>query len=268
MTKPLRSIAGINLGLSSPVTGGRLICPGGFISGKHGKQRWHPSPSKCAHFEDFHGTTLPGWLSFTEGTDAATSDGAVVPAAANGIYRLTAGDSAGTAAADQAQLAGNLLQWKASSGSLMFGASVALAAITTVTFFMGLTDTVALETPVEASGAADGITTTATDAVGVMFDTRMATDKWWMVGVKTDVDAVKQNSLAAPVAATYEYWEIQVGTDGSAVFYRNGLQIGTTMTGAVNPAIALTPVICIRPEGAVAGRTVDIDWVHVAANRA
>lgn len=265
MSKILRGIAGIKLGLTAQ---GRLVCPGGFISGTHGKQRWHPGPSKTAMFEDFHGTTLPGWLSFTEGTDTATSDGAVVSASANGIYRLTAGDSAGTAAADQAQLAGNLLQWKANSGGLTFGASVALAAITTVSFFMGLTNATSLQTPIESAGSADTITTNAADAVGVMFDTRMTTDKWWLVGVANNTDATKQNSAVAPVAATFEYWEIQVGTDGSAVFYRNGLQVGTTMVGAVTATVALTPIICIRPEGAVAGRTVDIDWVHVAANRA
>lgn len=264
MSNIQRSIAGRLLGLSAMK---RLICPAGYISGGPGKQRWHPGPDKCAHWEDFHGTTLPYWLAFSEGTDASTSDGAVVSGTANGVYRLTAGDSAGTAAADQAQLAGNLLQWKAGSGGLVFGARIALGAITTATVFLGLTDTTALETPIESAASGNNLNTVATDAVGALFDTRMAADTWWLAGVKNDVDATPINTGIAPVAGAYAYWQIEVDASGNASFYRNGAFLGL-VAAAVTPTVALTPIICVRPEGAVAGRTVDIDLLHIAATRA
>lgn len=263
MTNILKSIRGRELGLSSM---GRLICPGGYVSGRHGKQIWQPSAEKAAIFEDFGTLLIPATLAFTEGTDSSTSDGAIVSGAENGVYRLTAGDSAGTVAADQAQIAG-ALRWKASTGGLVFAARVALGAITTVTCFVGLTDSTSLETPIESAASADTITTNATDAVGFMFDTRMATDRWWLVGVANDVDASKQDAGIAPVASTYEWLQIEIDSSGNASFYRNGSPLGSVMTGAVTPSVALCPIICIRPEGAVAGRTIDIDVLHVAANR-
>lgn len=271
MVQILKSLHGNALGLaagpaSNPTNPGPLVCPGGFISGAHGSQISLPSPTRVVFFDDFLGDVVADQWAFTEGTDSSTSDGAILSGVVNGVYRLTAGDSAGTAAADQAQL-NSYLQWKANTGGLAMEARVKLAAITTVTCFIGLTDTLALETPIESAASADTLTTTATDAVGVMFDTRMSTDKWWLVGVANDVDATAQNSGVAPVAATYETWRIEVSLTGAATFYRNGVQIGATMTGAVTPTVLLTPVFCIRPEGAVANRILDVDYVSVACDR-
>lgn len=228
-----------------------------------------PGPSKVVLFDDFLGDSINTDLyTFTEGTDSATSTAAIVNSAVNGVLRLTTGDAGTGYAADAEQMTG-YRQWKANQGNLVFEAKVALSAITTCQVFLGFTDDEAtLEIPIDSAGAANTITTTATDAVGFFFDTDMTDDTWWIAGVANNVDATHQNTTFAPVASTYETFRIEVGTDGSAVFFRNGLQVGTRMTGAVTPTVALCPVITVSKLSVAASMTMDIDYLHVSADRA
>lgn len=258
MGKILTSLHGRRVGLDK---NGNLVAKG-FAAGLGDTSTPLPSAASVVMDEDFLGDVVPDEWNFTEGTDSTTSDGAIVEGV-NGVFRLTAGDSAGTIAADGAQL-NSALNWKASQGNLVFECRFKLAAITTVAIYVGLTDTKSLEGPVSLSGTT--YTTNATDAVGVLFDTAATTDTWRLVGVANDVDATHVDTGLAPVADTYETWRIEVDTAGKATFYRNGAQIGS-LSGAVTASVALTPVVVIRPEGAVAGRTVDIDRIHVSANR-
>lgn len=216
-------------------------------------------------FDDFLGDVVADQWNFTEGTDSGTSDGAIV-ALVNGVFRLTSGDSAGTVAGDLAQLNAEL-NWKASSGGLVFEARFSLAVISSVSCFIGFTDTKSLEQPIYSAGSVNTITTDADDAVGIFFDTAMTTTDWWMAGVKATVDATHQDSGFAPVADTYETWRIEVDTSGNATFFRNGGKVGTTVANALTASIALTPCLCIRPKSAVAGRTMDIDYVLVQSDR-
>jgi hypothetical protein len=243
-------------------TAGQFMAPKGFQSGSEGSNFQLINPSVVTMTDDFLGDVVADQWNYTEGTDTTTADGAIVEGV-NGVFRLTAGDSAGTVAADGAQL-NSALNWKANQGNLVFEARIALGAITTVNAFIGLTDTKSLEAPATLSGTT--YTTNATDAVGVLFCTTATTDTWRLVGVANDVDATHVDTGLAPVAGTYETWRIEVSTAGKATFYRNGAVVGS-LSGAVTPTVALTPVFIIFPEGAVAGRTMDIDYVHVSANR-
>jgi hypothetical protein len=241
---------------------GALVVPNIAI-GDAGKQFELASPTRVVHFEDFMGDVAPSDVNYTEGTDTTTADGAIV-ALVNGVFRLTAGDSAGTIAADGAQL-NTELNWKVSAGKLVMEARVSIAAITTVSCFVGLTDTKALEAPFSLSGTT--FTSNATDAVGFLFDTAATTDTIRLVGVKADTDATAQDTSVAFVADTYKVLRVEINSDGAATFYINGLQVGTLMSAAITTTVALTPVFIIRPEGAVAGRTMDIDYFMVAADR-
>jgi hypothetical protein len=87
------------------------------------------------------------------------------------------------------------------------------------------------------------------------------------VGVANDVDATRQALTTAPVADTYYVFRIEVDSAGKATFYIDGTQVGTQMSGAVTASVALTPVFIIYPQGAVAGRTMTIDYVHCAQTR-
>ncbi len=259
----LTSIHGRRLGLTKE---GVLLSQGGFASGDANyRMRIANDPNYVTLFDDFIGDVVADQWNFTEGTDSTTSDGAI-SAVVNGAFLLTPGDSAGTVAADGAQL-NSELNWKANQGGLVFQARVQLASIASVSCFIGLTDTKALEQAIHSAASADTITTNATDAVGFFFDTAMATDNWWFAGVKNDVDATHQNVGSAPVAATYETFRIEIDAEGNALGFRNGVPVGVVMTGAVTPTVALTPSFLIRPLSAAAGKTMLIDYAYVSANR-
>jgi hypothetical protein len=204
--------------------------------------------------------------NYVEGTDSSTAAGVVVENV-NGTFVITPGDSAGTVAADYAALNAGL-NWKANQGDLVFQARVKLAEITSVSAFIGFSDTKALESPIYSAASANTLTSDATDAVGFMFDTAMGTDNWWAVGVANDVDATAQNLGVAPVADTYETFRIEIGSTGIAKFFRNGAEIGSgAMTGAVTPTVALTPYFGVRPLSAAAGKLLTIDYSLVSALR-
>lgn len=244
----------------------RLAAEGGFVSGIKGNSIALPSPSSVVFFDDFLGDVVADQWNAVEGTDSATSDAAILAGGIGGVLRLTTGDAGTGLAADMEQLT-QALQWQASNGGLAIQARFKLSAITTCYVFFGFTDLVTLEGPIISASSADTITTNASDAVGFMFDTRMATDTWWLVGVAADVDATAQNTGFAPVADTYETFRIEVSAAGLATFYRNGLGVGTAMTGAVTAATDLTPTIAVSKTSVAASMTLDLDYMAIVMNR-
>ena len=263
MSNILSSIDGRKLGLDKD---GKLIGIKGFRSGTHGKQIDTPSVDRVVFFDDFLGDVIADQWNAVEGTDAATSDAAILAGGIGGVLRLTTGDAGTGIAADMEQIT-QALQWQASNGDLVMQARVKLSAITTCYAFIGFTDLVTFEAPViGATGTT--ITTNATDAVGFLFDTTLTAVKWHLVGVANDVDATKQDSGVAPVAAQYQTFRVVVTAAGVATFFINGIQVGTSMTGAVTPGTDLTPTIAVSKLSVAASMTADIDYVHVAMNRA
>lgn len=265
MARILTSLHGRKVGLTE---NGRLMAPGGFIAGEHGKQFDFSSPSKVVMFDDFLGDVIADQWDAQEGTDSATSSSAILAGGIGGVLRITTGDAGTGLAADMVQLT-QALQWQASNGGLSIQARFKLSAITTCYVFIGFTDLAAsLEAPIESAASADTFTMNASDAVGIMFDTRMSTDNWWLTGVAANTDATHQNSGFAPVADDYETWRIEVSAGGVATFFRNGKQVGTALTGAVTAATDLTPTINVSKTSVAASMTMDIDYVSVSMNRA
>lgn len=261
----LKSLHGRQLGLGPD---GELIVPSGkLILGEHGNQASVGSSQKVIWRDDFLGDALDTRWNVVEGTDSATADAAILAAGIGGILRITTGNDGTGLAADLIQLNLGILQFQASNGGLAIEARFKLSAITTCYGFFGFTDVATLEAPIESAASANTLTTNATDAVGVMFDTRMSTDNWWLVGVATDVDATAQDSGYAPVAGTYEVWRVEVNSAGKATFFRNGLQVGTQMSGAVTAAADLTPTIGFGKTSVAASMTVDLDYIQVEMDR-
>jgi len=126
---------------------------------------------------------------------------------------------------------------------------------------------VSFEAPIVSAASANTLTSNATDAVGFMFDTRMTTDNWWLVGVATDVDATHQDTGFAPVADTFATFRIEVTSAGVAKFFYNGAPVGTAMTGAVTPAADLTPTVAVSKTSVAASMTADLDYIHVSMTR-
>ncbi len=227
------------------------------------------SPTHLTFFDDFtRGFDTTNVWTYTEGTDSATSAAAL--AAGGGGLILTTGDAGTGLAADTCQLTTKNLFWQASNGDLTFEIRIKLSAITTCWAFVGFTDTVAasLEAPIESAASANTLTTNASDAVGWMFDTRMSTDNWWLTGVAANTDATAQNSGYAPVADTYEVLRIVLDTSGKATFYRNGVPVGTIMSGAVTAATDLAPVIAVSKTSVAASMTATINYVGCSMKRA
>jgi hypothetical protein len=159
------------------------------------------------------------------------------------------------------------LNWKPSQGNLVFEARVKMDAITTVALFAGFTDQVsALEMPATLGGG-DALTTNLTDGVGFLFDTGADTDTIWLVGVRNDTDAAKQDSGLAFAADTWRTLRLELDSAGNATFFVDGVQRGTAMANATTAAVALTPVIAGFSRAA-ASRVFTVDYVLVQADRA
>lgn len=263
MSQILKSLHGSQLGLDKD---GVLIAPKGIISGEHGSQIYSPSPRYVSYFDDFVGDALDARWNIVEGTDSATSDAAILAGGMGGVLRFTTGDAGTGLAADLIQMT-QALQWQASNGGLFIEARFKLSQITEAYCFFGFTDVVTLEAPVISAGSANTLTTNASDGVGFMFDTRMTADTWWLTGVAANTDATAQNTTYAPVADTYAQFRIELGTDGSAVFYYNGKQVGTKMTGAVTAATDLTPTFAVGKLSTATSITADVDYIAIGMLR-
>jgi hypothetical protein len=110
------------------------------------------------------------------------------------------------------------------------------------------------------------LTSNATDAVGVLFDTAATNDNWHLVGVAADVDASMENTTIPPVAGTFETWRIEISATGVSSFYRNGTLVGSAMDSSVTASVGLTPVIAAFSRTSDS-KNIDIDTVLVQAQR-
>lgn len=222
-------------------------------------------------FDDFMGDDLRAeWNGRKGSDDEALAPALVSSPAQGGVVRLVTGDdAAGTMTVNGSQLAaGAFLNWRADQDGLEIEARIRISALTNVAVFFGFTDQdSALEMPILSAASADAITTNATDAVGMMFDSAMATAGWWSVGVANDVDANGQALGAQPTAGAFETLGVKVDKTGVARFFRNRVQLGLSMMNAVRPTIPLTPVLAAFSRGA-ASRNIDMDFVQVQAKRA
>lgn len=274
-----RSIDGRDFGIganSASGTPGPAISRGGFRSGDHGNQISLPSPTRVVLFDDFLGDVLADeWNAVETDTDGTEL---ILAGGIGGVLRITSGndDGNGVVLPDAAGVT-SYLNWQASNGDLVFQTRFKMSRITDAYAFLGFIDLVTIEAPIIASGTLQGITTNATDAVGFMFDTNTATtDNWLLVGVAADVDATVQTLVtatvgaaqAAPVADDYATFRIEVTSAGKATFYINGNQVGNSMTGAVTPGADLTPVVLVSNQDGTSALTAEIDYIHVAMDRA
>lgn len=191
------------------------------------------------------------------GSDAQAVD----PVIAANALSLVTGDAGTGFAADGSQAIGDT-GYALGSGALVFEARVKTSAITDVAIFVGFTDQkAALEIPIESAASTDDLTSNATNGCGFMFDTAMATDNIWLVGVDGDSDATAQNSALAFVADTYRTLRIELTTAGAATFYIDGVAIGTQMSDAT-AATTLYPTIAAAARSTTS-RTITADYLYV-----
>lgn len=216
-------------------------------------------------FDDFDGDVIGDQYAAVLGSGGAAA--AAISAAKGGVLLLTSDDSAGTVAADAAEIVREL-NWFAENDELVMEARVKLSSIAAVGAFVGFTDTKSLEAAFVSAGSANTITSNASDAVGFMFDTSMTADNWWACGVDTDVDAVHEDTGEAPVADTYQKLTVRVSSAGAGSFYINDTLVAGPIAGCVTPGTALTPSILVVPKAAAAVKTMSVDYLALSMKRA
>jgi hypothetical protein len=217
--------------------------------------------------DDFVGSEIDNtkWQGIV-GTDAQCQLPAMNASQVSGVIRMTTGDdAAATMAVNGVQMQSDL-NWRPNRGGLVCEWRMAIDDITTVAVYVGLTDQIAaLEMPFTLA-AGDALTSNATNAVGILYDTAADTDNWWLVGVKADVDATKQNTAIAPSNNAFETWRIELTATGEANFYRNGVVIGSQMANAVTASQLLVPVVASFSRAA-SSRNIDTDAALVQVQR-
>lgn len=218
-----------------------------------------------------------GWNDNTENSGTA----AQLANREDGYVELTTGATSG----NRSQITGERV-WRAESGGpLTFECGlVFITDINEKGVFAGLTDLTTIENPIEAANSADTLTTNASDAVGFLFDEElMATDRWCLCGVDSDVDAGGNavigasfgSTITAPTAGTDQALRLIVDAGGAAQFFINGVQVHGTegsgwtnraLTGAVSPDVNLCPTVCVetRENGA---NTVYVDYIYACKGR-
>jgi len=221
-------------------------------------------------FDDFIQQTITEadtpWI-LNSGADAQAVDPAISVQEC-GVVVLTTGDNDGTVAQDGSQLVCHI-PVQADGGGLVFETRLHInTAITNISINAGFTDSTALEEPFTI-GAADAITSVATDAACFVYDTSAATDQWFACAVDTDVDdSANATTGTPPVAGTYQVLRIEVSSDGATInFYIDGtLEITMSGDAGVTPDTNLYATV-IACGDSTASKTVDVDYVYFGVQR-
>lgn len=222
-------------------------------------QKVFNDPWQCravAFMDDFLGDVIEdGW-----NIDADAGCSGAIEVLAGGVVRL----QTDATTSDRVSMA-HELNWYGERNAI-FECRFKIDAITNVNLFFGFSDAKAEASqllPMSLSGTT--WTTTATDAVGFVFDTAATTDVLYGMGVANGTDATAVQSTSAPVAATYMKLRIEL-FDGSAAFYIDDVIVGGS-TGFLTSTVALTPLIGVQNR-TTAARLLDIDYVYLAQDRA
>jgi lipoprotein-anchoring transpeptidase ErfK/SrfK len=216
--------------------------------------------------DDFLGDVIADQWSAAEGND----DLAVIAAInsqPNGVVRQVTGDTVTLSESGVSLTHG--LNWRASNGGLIFEARIIpITAVTTVCYFVGLTDTLATTTlELPATLSTTTITYVADNAVGWLYDTAATTDVFYGVGVKATSGIAFANAVvgSAPVADTAMTLRIEVTSSGAAEFFQDGVSKGT-LANAVTSTTQLTPIVAAMAR-TTSSRTLDVDYIYCQQDR-
>lgn len=212
-------------------------------------------------FDDFRvadagATALINWDT-ADGGEAQAAPWALA-AVTSGVARGLSGDE-DTAETAVTSLT-HSLSWQADNGGLIFQTKVKIDTVANSAFFVGFTDVLAgttVEMPFSMSVVT--LTSTATDAVGFLFDTASTNDFFHCVGVADDTEVTFVTSTVLPVGAAYNVLRLELTTTGQCVFKIDGTTIAT-IAACVTADVALTPVLAVNPRSA-ASRNLDADYV-------
>ena len=208
----------------------------------------------------FRGTALnTNTMLASLGSDATGTVPAVI--VNKGVTVRTGDGPTYTMASVGSQITSATLAWKPSFGPLIFETEISVSAIANVCYNIGLTDNTALEIPFEI-GASDVVTSNATDAVALGFDSNSTSDKVFLMGVAADVDKTAVNlNVNFPTVAKSVY-RIQINELGDAAAFINGVYVGKVDL-AVTPSAALCAYIGGMPRSG-GSKSISCDLLRVA----
>jgi hypothetical protein len=214
-------------------------------------------------FDDFRvasagAPALVNWDTADGGDDAAAPWAQA--AVASGVARGLSGDSDSSETSVTSLT--HSLSWTAENGGLFLQTKVKIDTVANSSWFIGFTDTVAgttVELPFSMSVVT--LTSTATDAVGFLFDTASTNDFFHCVGVADDTDVTFVTTSVLPVDATYNILRLELTAAGQCVFKIDGTTVAT-IAACVTADVDLTPVLAVNPR-TTAVRNLDADYVAV-----
>ena len=220
-------------------------------------------------FSDFLGAAIdPAFAGVAENSGTA----ALKVAQEGGLVELITGTTSG----NRAHVSTGL-NHTPSNGSIIGRFRVkSVTAVTNRAIFVGFTDSVAQEMPIEINGTT--ITSTATNAVGFVYDTDATTDIWYFLSVNADTDKAALVPVPnfftgqAPVADTWQNFGIEITPDGDAIaFFGTGDKRKLVEVARIEDAVAttslLTPIVAVETS-ATGARTVYVDYMGVLSGRA
>lgn len=190
------------------------------------------------------GDSLAHWVMFN-GTDAQAMD----PVISGGNLYFETGNAGTGFAADGSQAISNttdLLLRPNDFADIFFIVRFRITTSIIAAAFIGLTDqNAALEIPLEMP--AGSLVSNASNAVGFLFDHgNGGGSNWRLVGVRADVDkTVQDTGIPMVVDQVYTLEAVINGVDADTTFYIDGVQVGTTMTGATSPGTNHRPTFAV-----------------------
>lgn len=190
----------------------------------------------------FRGDAIDTQYALTNGADGQAVDPVIdVDAVGGGAVVGVTGNVGDGYTNDGSQLCAAATYISPEDGTTIFGCRFQIADVASCAFFLGLTDVVTFEEPMSLDTAT--YTTTATNAVGFLFDTTATTDTIRCCGVADGTDATHVDSSVEPVANTYNEFAMEISTAGVAKMYIDGTLI-TTLTGAIAADADVAPIVC------------------------
>ena len=158
-------------------------------------------------------------------------------------------------------------------GTIVLEARVQFENLDTKEFYFGLTDVNADATILEGGtmvGNGTTMTLTASDLCGFYLSAELTDDEDWhaVFNGGTTTGETVSTSLDLDddaVAGEWDVLRLEVGNNGTARWFVNGV-LKKTQAGAVSTSTDLAALLMVATYGA-AIETVDVDYIHITANR-
>jgi len=139
-------------------------------------------------------------------------------------------------------------------------ARLAASNVTSGAWFVGFTDSIA-DVLMPISGEANAVVSTATDAVGLLWDADYTTSAFIQsTAVKNNTDGTWISSAILPVVNIYHTYRVEIDSDGATRFYFDGVCV-STQAAAITATVPLSAcVACGTRVGGVA-EILTIDYI-------